>query len=165
MLISGIQVSSAFTELFTKGFRKASYDFGESIRHIHNSDYSFDHPIVRHPFYFSTIPSNEEMLHTSHYRDRLREKIFTDSGYESLFTSFEGGNLIMWRWGSLVATSRALKRRAGPLRMLWSLEAYLSGAAAGEDVKTKTESLKAFYAAVSDPFFWHYLAPWLLAIE
>ena len=54
--------------------------------------------------------------------------------------------------------------------MLWSLEAYLSGATAGEDasgqgLKTKTETLKAFDAAVSDPFFWNYLAPGLLAIE
>ena len=40
-----------------------------------------------------------------------------------------------------------LKRRAGPLRLLWSLEAYLSNAAgeddSGQGLKTKTETLQA----------------------
>jgi hypothetical protein len=104
------------------------------------------------------------MLQTSHYRDRIKEKIFGDSEFSCLFEGFEGGSLIMWRWGSLVSTARALKRRSAPLRMLWSLEKYISDATAGEDhagqnVKTKTETLKAFDAAIGDEYFWHYLVP------
>ena len=53
--------------------------------------------------------------------------------------------------------------------MLWSLEKYISDATAGEDhagqnVKTKTETLKAFDAAIGDEYFWHYLVPcWMPA--
>lgn len=68
----------------------------------------------------------------------------------------------MWRWGSLVASSRALKRRATPLRVMWSMDAYMN-AATGEDQagpgpKTKTETLKLFDEAVRSDFFWSYLA-------
>lgn len=71
----------------------------------------------------------------------------------------------MWRWSSLIQVARAMKRRAGPLRMMWSMDAYLSHASAGEDkdgnqVKTKTATLRLFDQAVKDPFFWSYLATW-----
>lgn len=103
------------------------------------------------------------MLANAHYRDRLRETVFAGpegSGYYSLFSSFEGGSFIPWRWGSLVSTARSLKRRAAPLRVLWSLDKYLHHAASGEEnIKTKTETLKLFDAAVRDKFFWHYLEP------
>ena len=108
------------------------------------------------------------MLHTPHYRDRICETIFRDyPEYASLFGAFEGGHLIAWRWGSLAATARALKRRAAPLRMLWSIETYLRGAASGEDhsgqvPKSKTETLKTFDQAIKDDFFWNYLVPWRL---
>ena len=106
------------------------------------------------------------MLHTPHYRDRICETIFRDyPEYATLFGAFEGGHLIAWRWGSLAATARALKRRAAPLRMLWSLDTYLLGAASGEDhagqvPKSKTETLKTFDHAIKDAYFWHYLVPW-----
>eukprot|EP00435_Cladocopium_sp_Y103_P062809 s1023_g24.t1 len=60
---------------------------------------------------------------------------------------------ILMKWGSLVSTSRALKRRAGPLRMLWDMNAYLSNAA-GDDAsgQTKTETLRAFDAAIANQF-------------
>lgn len=110
----------------------------------------------------------KEMLHTAHYRDRIRKTIFedVDSEYASLFKGFEGGSLIMWRWSSLIQVCRAMKLREGPLRMLWSLKRYLSDASAAEDavgnaVKVKTESLKVFDQSVSDPFFWNYMETWI----
>ena len=108
--------------------------------------------------------ATQDMLHPPHYRDRVRETIFKASDYASLFCNFEGGALITWRWGSIVATARALKRRSGPLRMMLSMERYLANAACGEDnagqaMKVRTETLKHFDAAINDPFFWHYLVP------
>ena len=111
------------------------------------------------------------MLQNQHYRDRIRETIFKDHPeYAGLFTGFEGGHLILWRWGSLVEAARAVKRRAAPLRLLWSIDKYLAESQTGEDhagqvVKSKTETLKTFDQAVSDPFFWHYLVPWLSRVD
>ena len=112
----------------------------------------------------------KDMLHTPHYRDRIRETIFGESEFASLFRSFEGGALIMWRWSSLVQTARSLKKRAGPLRMMWSMEKYLASASAVEDnagnggnafKTTATQTLKLFDQAIQDPFFWSYLVPWI----
>lgn len=67
-----------------------------------------------------------DMLSQKHYLDRLRFKIFSDTEFSSLFTSFEGGSLIMWRWSSLINVCKAVRRRKGPLRAQLCCNSWLA---------------------------------------
>ncbi|CAE7355853.1 unnamed protein product [Symbiodinium sp. KB8] len=120
-------------------------------------------------------PANT-LLHQAYYRDRVRE-LFKNQPTEWLFKHFEGGNLIAWRWGSLLDVCRALHKREGALRTGWSLRKFLriarsstdgpEGAADG-DVGTsrgkKTQlsdgdhkTFKAADSAWTSRYFWSYL--------
>lgn len=106
------------------------------------------------------------MLHNPHYRDRLRDKVFGDTEFTSLFNSWEGGSLITWRWGSLADAVRALKKRKGALITYWDLSKYLSGhVVAEDDARARRDQrdgfVHTFDKAMRDEFFWAYLDSWL----
>lgn len=115
---------------------------------------------------------SEDFLHQPHYRDRLQQKCFENTEFKSLFGSWEGGALIMWRWGSLVNVLKALKRRQGPLMLYFDAEAYINtpeDEAASRSKALKSESgnkkwskgdAMKFAEIVKDSFFWAYLVPW-----
>lgn len=65
------------------------------------------------------LVATQDFLSQPFYRDRLHHQIFEGTQFDRLFASWEGGHLIMWRWGSLVACIRALKLRKGPLQTMW----------------------------------------------
>ncbi|CAE7253412.1 unnamed protein product, partial [Symbiodinium necroappetens] len=115
------------------------------------------------------------LLHQKYYRDRLKE-LFKSHPAEQLFKYHDGGNLIVWRWGSLVEVCKAMHKREGALRSKWSLQKFLavpqsfSGAAeahnpegAGPDddadqsqqhLRTEHQLLQLADKAWTSPFFW-----------
>ena len=119
-------------------------------------------------------------MYQPHYRDRLCQKLFTQSEFKTLFESWEGGHLVMWRWSSLVDCLRALKRRQGPLQSYWDEKIYSQGSSSLEDEnRSRAKAAKVehgsgstwskgdaqkFTAAIKDPFFWAYLVPLTLLV-
>ena len=65
------------------------------------------------------------LLHQKFYRDRVKE-LFKGKATEKLFNHYDGGALILWRWGSLVKVCESFHRREGALRTSWSLERFLA---------------------------------------
>ena len=90
------------------------------------------------------------MHYQTFYRDRLQEVI--GEPLKNLFKFYEGGNLILWRWSSLVQVCEALHRREGALRTKWSLSKFLNG-----ENGESTKSFKVADSAIRSPFFWSYL--------
>ena len=86
--------------------------------------------------------------HQTFYRDRLAEVI--GEPLKKLFKYYEGGNLVLWRWSSLVQVCEALHRREGALRTRWNLQRFLKD---GEESK----SFLACDRAIRSPYFWCYL--------
>ena len=75
------------------------------------------------PKFQEALTAVTTLHHQAFYRDRLEAIVKTE--FKPLFRFFEGGNLIMWRWSSLVDVCEALHRREGALRSSWNLHNFL----------------------------------------
>lgn len=98
------------------------------------------------------------LLYQKYYRDKIQE-LFKGDPMESLFKYHDGGNLILWRWVSLVKVCECLAKREGALRSRWRLDAF-SGSTNDSSALSKTVELANL--AVLSPFFWAYLKAMML---
>ena len=90
------------------------------------------------------------------YRDRLQRII--SSPMDKLYTYYEGGNLISWRWSSLIDVAEAIHRRQGALKACWSLQRFLAvGQRSDDDSTSNTKLFATADLAIRSPFFWAYL--------
>ena len=97
-----------------------------------------------------------QLMHTQFYRDRLVHTHFKGTAWEKMFSSWEAGAFIPWRWGSLVNVCKGLWRRKGPLTTMWSSIKFTcsntwSGASASSGMLNKASE------AIASSWFWAYL--------
>lgn len=76
------------------------------------------------PHFQEALSAVNTMHHQTFYRDRIQQIMIPPM--DKLYKYYEGGNLIMWRWSSLVDVCEALHRREGALKQCWSLPRFLS---------------------------------------
>ena len=97
-----------------------------------------------------------QLMHTQFYRDRLVHTHFKGTVWANMFSSWEAGAFIPWRWGSLVNVCKGLWRRKGPLTTMWSSIKFTcgntwSGSSASSGMLSKASE------AIESGWFWAYL--------
>ncbi|CAJ1427832.1 unnamed protein product, partial [Effrenium voratum] len=119
------------------------------------------------------LQSLNMLLYQKYYRDRVKVLFDRDPVWKRLFTHYEGGNLILWRWGSLVEVCEAIQKREGALKARWSLSSFLRvghNLPAEDDEEgpapfaraTATANFNLADEAIRSPYFWCYLRMILL---
>ena len=116
------------------------------------------------------------LLHQKYYRDRVKQ-LFDGKATQKLFDHYDGGVLVLWRWGSLVKVCEALHRREGALRESWNLQKFLTISLHGheqDDAETAPAqsgagnddqvTFKKADGAIRSSYFWSYLK-FLLIVE
>ncbi|CAE7256194.1 unnamed protein product [Symbiodinium natans] len=108
------------------------------------------------------------LLHQKFYRDRIKQ-LYKGKATERLFSFYDGGCLILWRWGSLVAVCDSLHKREGALREEWNLQRFLQTTAGNVHLELDTENndndqggsdnklFQVADSAITSPYFWAYI--------
>ena len=111
--------------------------------------------------YQSDLSAVNHLLHVKYYRDRLKELYKHNKLLARCFDHHSAGNLIMWRWGSLVHVCDAILKLEGALRGGWSLNRFLkTRTEANEKPEDESGSGTQLFnqadKAIRSPFFWAY---------
>ena len=142
-------VESEFRRACREGAAPAASCAQEKIRHVSN------------------------VLYLRCYRERLVNGLFEGSEDKHLMSFWPAGQLIHWRWSSLVNVCEGLLEREKAIRRAWNLRRFLdSGAGEPDDPATEVEEGQdaprrqakdtgkiwaQFDEAVGDPWFWAYV--------